>query len=95
MIGNSDYGQNVLVSAATINSAAGRCSRSGCQIWHLTGTTPMLSISTLDTYRTAHVLIQQSGPEDASAMVTGRCDALLESDDVEGPVVWKRQRAAV
>jgi hypothetical protein len=55
----------------------------------------MLSISTLDTYRTAHVLIQQSGPEDASAMVTGRCDALLESDDVEGPVVWKRQRAAV
>jgi hypothetical protein len=46
-------------------------------------------ISALDLYRTANVLVQQYGPEEALLMAAKRCDALLESGDVYGQRAWK------
>jgi hypothetical protein len=45
--------------------------------------------SSLDVYRSANILIQQHGPEDALLFAAKRADALLELGDVEGQRVWK------
>jgi hypothetical protein len=46
-------------------------------------------IANRDPYRTANVLVQQYGTEDALVMAAKRADALLELGDVDGQRVWK------
>ena len=48
-----------------------------------------MRVPTLNLYRTANVLVQQYGPEDALLIAAKRVDALLELGDVEGQRVWK------
>jgi hypothetical protein len=45
-------------------------------------------VSTLDIYRTANILVQQYGSEDAVQMAAKRGDALAELDDIDGQQVW-------
>jgi hypothetical protein len=49
----------------------------------------------LDLYRSANVLIQRYGTEDALLMAAKRADALLELGDMEGQKVWKGVLRAV
>jgi hypothetical protein len=46
-------------------------------------------VAALDLYRTADLLVQQYGPEDALLIAAKRSDALLDLGDVEGQRVWK------
>jgi hypothetical protein len=50
---------------------------------------------TLDIFRTANILVQQYGPEEALLMAAKRCDALLELGDVDGQRVLKGVLRAV
>ena len=54
-----------------------------------------MRVPTLNLYRTANVLVQQYGPEDALLIAAKRVDALLELGDVEGQRVWKGVQRAV
>jgi hypothetical protein len=51
--------------------------------------------SELGVYRTANLLIQQSGVEEAPMIAANRADALLGLADLEGERVWKAILAAV
>ena len=51
--------------------------------------------SPLDIYRTAKVLIEQYGGDDAVLMAAKRADALLALGDIDGQIVWKRVLQAV
>jgi hypothetical protein len=52
-------------------------------------------VAAIDIYRTANILVQQYGPENAVRMAAKRCDALLELGDVNGQRVWKAVLRAV
>jgi hypothetical protein len=49
----------------------------------------------IDLYRTANILVQQYGPDDALLMAAKRADALLALGDVEGQRAWKGVLRAV
>jgi hypothetical protein len=51
--------------------------------------------SALDIYRTANLLVQQYGAEEAPLIAARRADALLELGDVDGQRVWKGVLKAV
>ena len=48
----------------------------------------------IDIFRSAQVLVKKHG-EDASVEAAMRADAMLEKDDLDGYVVWKRVLKAV
>jgi hypothetical protein len=52
-------------------------------------------VTDLDLYRTANILIQQYGVDNARPMAAKRRDALLELGDVDGQRVWKGVLRAV
>jgi hypothetical protein len=51
--------------------------------------------SEIDIYRTANLLVQQYGAEEAPLIAARRADALLELGDVDGQRVWKGVLKAV
>jgi len=53
-----------------------------------------MSLSTLDIYRSANLLVRQHG-EDAPIHAAMRADAMLEAGDLDGYGVWKRILRAV
>jgi hypothetical protein len=46
-------------------------------------------VSELDIYRTANLLIQQHGTEDAKLYAAQRADAMLAKGDLEGDRAWR------
>jgi len=48
-----------------------------------------MSVGDLDIWRSAHVLIEQHGP-DAAVHAAMKADALLATGDVQGAAVWKQ-----
>lgn len=51
-------------------------------------------VSDIDVYRSAHVLIEQHGP-DASIQAAMKAAALCAAGDLQGYVVWRRIMRAV
>ncbi len=56
--------------------------------------TETVTVSDLDIYRAANVLIEQHGA-DAPVEAAMRVDAMLEAGDLDGRAVWRRILAAV
>jgi hypothetical protein len=56
---------------------------------------PSSTTSDLDIYRTANLLIQQYGIEDAPLIAARRADALLSLGEINGQRVWKAVAAAL
>jgi hypothetical protein len=57
--------------------------------------TPTLTTSDLDIYRTANLLIEQFGADDAPLIAARRADALLGLGDLDGQRVWKSVLRAI
>jgi hypothetical protein len=54
-----------------------------------------VSMSDLDIYRTANILVKEYGAEQAPLMAAKRADALLDLGDIDGQCVWKAVLRAV
>jgi hypothetical protein len=47
-----------------------------------------------DIYRAAKLIMDQQG-EEAATFAAGRAELLLEEDDIDGALVWRRILAAI